>query len=140
MEKYQYSYGKEDFEDAKMIRQKVFVEEQGFNNEFDEIDKHAYHLVIYLDDHPVATGRMYQQDKQTVIFGRIAVLKQYRKLGLGRKVIEGLEKKAKELNFKQAHLSAQMQASKFYEKLGYCCYGNQYYDEWCLHISMNKCL
>ena len=34
---YRISYDKIDFNDAKIIRQRVFVEEQGFENEFDEI-------------------------------------------------------------------------------------------------------
>ena len=34
--------------DARLIRQQVFVEEQGFVNEFDDIDHEAYHAVIYL--------------------------------------------------------------------------------------------
>ena len=29
--------------DARLIRQQVFVEEQGFVNEFDDIDHEAYH-------------------------------------------------------------------------------------------------
>mgnify|MGYP000757946618 CR=1 FL=1 len=33
--------------DARLIRQQVFVEEQGFVNEFDDIDHEAYHAVIY---------------------------------------------------------------------------------------------
>ena len=32
--------------DARLIRQQVFVEEQGFVNEFDDIDHEAYHAVI----------------------------------------------------------------------------------------------
>ena len=44
---YRISYGKADFSDAKIVRQRVFVEEQGFENEFDEIDDFAYHLVVY---------------------------------------------------------------------------------------------
>lgn len=31
---------------AKYIREEVFVKEQGFHNEFDEIDSRAIHLVI----------------------------------------------------------------------------------------------
>ena len=34
-------------QDARIIRQEVFVEEQGFHHEFDEIDSRAWHLVLY---------------------------------------------------------------------------------------------
>ena len=46
---YKITYGKEDFTDARLIRQHVFVEEQGFENEFDEIDEYAYHYNRLID-------------------------------------------------------------------------------------------
>lgn len=33
--------------EAQKIREIVFMEEQGFHNEFDEIDSYATHLVLY---------------------------------------------------------------------------------------------
>ena len=34
-------------EDAMNIRRNVFMSEQGYKNEFDEIDNRALHIVIY---------------------------------------------------------------------------------------------
>ena len=45
--------------DARLIRQQVFVEEQGFVNEFDDIDAKAYHAVIY-------TGCLTKMAKRTL--------------------------------------------------------------------------
>ena len=135
---YQFNYGKEDFGDAEKIRQLIFVEEQGFENEFDEIDEHAYHVVVYQDNHAIATGRMYFEDEKTMILGRIAVIKEYRGTGLGNNVVKSLENKAKELNCTTVKLSAQQRAQMFYEKLGYHSIGEIYYDEWCPHITMSK--
>ena len=42
-------------DDVKIIRQKVFMEEQGFENEFDGIDDTAIHIVLYDEKTPVAT-------------------------------------------------------------------------------------
>ena len=133
-----FVFYKELIEDAKMIRQKVFVEEQGFENEFDEIDERAYHVVVYQDKCAIATGRMYFEDEKTMILGRIAVIKEYRGTGLGNKVVKSLENKAKELNCTTVKLSAQQRAQMFYEKLGYQPIGEVYYDEWCPHITMSK--
>lgn len=47
--------------DARLIRQQVFVEEQGFVNEFDDIDAKAYHAVIYTGGYPIATGRLFDR-------------------------------------------------------------------------------
>ena len=40
-------------EDAKAIRKAVFVEEQGFHNEFDQTDDASLHIVAYDGDEPV---------------------------------------------------------------------------------------
>lgn len=41
-------------EEAKMIRTKVFIEEQGVENEFDETDKNSIHIVIFESSNPIA--------------------------------------------------------------------------------------
>ena len=46
--------------DIISVRTKVFVEEQGFKNEFDDIDKTALHILCYIDKRPVAVGRIYK--------------------------------------------------------------------------------
>ncbi|WP_281518536.1 GNAT family N-acetyltransferase [Thomasclavelia cocleata] len=137
---YKITYGKEDFTDARLIRQHVFVEEQGFENEFDEIDEYAYHLVIYQNDEAIATGRMYEKDQETMILGRIAIIKECRKIGLGSKIVLRLENEAKQLGYIITQLSAQQRAQGFYEKLGYQTQGEVYYDEWCPHVTMKKLL
>ena len=45
--KYTLSKGLNNSPDARAIRQSVFVEEQGFEYEFDDIDEIALHLVLY---------------------------------------------------------------------------------------------
>lgn len=123
--------------DAKMIREKVFMEEQGFQNEFDDIDFKALHLVLYQEQKPVGCARMFEEDG-TMTLGRIAVLKEYRHLHLGSLILQHLERKAKELGFHKTQLSAQVRASDFYMKNGYAKEGEEYLDEYCPHIHMVK--
>ncbi len=129
-------------EDAAMIRRKVFMEEQGFEDEFDETDATAWHIVLYQNAEPVATGRAFpsREDSSIWILGRIAVLKEYRKLHLGREIIAGLEQTARQGRAIKTALSAQIQARPFYEKNGYIASGAVYYDESCPHIHMEKTL
>ena len=60
---------------AKLIREKVFVEEQGFENEFDKRDSACLHLVVFKDDKAVGCARMFDDHGQMTL-GRIAVLKE----------------------------------------------------------------
>lgn len=125
--------------DSIMIREKVFVKEQGFKKEFDDIDKNAIHLVIYENSSPIANGRLYKENNNYII-GRIAVLKEYRGKHIGQKIVKLLEQKAKELGGTKISLSAQCHAQSFYENLGYTAIGEIYLDESCEHIHMEKSL
>lgn len=126
--------------EIRFIREKVFVEEQGFQDEFDEADKSALHLVLYYNGKAVATGRILEENntEKTYTIGRVAVLLEYRKLRLGIKVLELLEKKAQEIGARKIKLSAQCRAQGFYEQGGYLPQGEVYYDEFCPHILMVK--
>lgn len=125
--------------EAGLIREEVFIKEQGFSSEFDETDNMCYHLLLTYGEAAAATGRMYKaENENTYILGRIAVLKPYRKKGCGSIVVKALEDKARELKGEKCRLSAQCQAVPFYEKLGYTAYGEEYLDEHCPHISMEK--
>ena len=44
----------EEFEQCRFVRTQVFIEEQGFSNEFDEMDQTAHHLLFLDDEKPVA--------------------------------------------------------------------------------------
>ena len=129
-------------QDAKDIRTQVFIEEQGFLCDFDEIDEKALHVVLYLDGVAAATGRAFPEEHDPTVWhlGRIAVRKNYRGQGLGLAVVRALESAAEKEGGRTIELSAQTQAQRFYEKAGYTARGGVYLDEHCPHIKMIKCL
>ncbi len=138
MYKVKFYKGKDHFEDAYSIREKVFIEEQGFQNEEDERDQTCIHLVLYDQDKPIACGRMYSEKDDQLTLGRIAVLPEYRKNKLGIKVMEELEFKGVIMGYNSFVLSAQVQAQGFYAQCGYEAVGEVYMDEHCPHITMCK--
>ena len=97
--------------------------------EFDEHDTpDTKYIVVLDDDFPVATCRLYELPEETdgegapvrpMMFGRIVVLPEYRKQGLGRLVVTEAEKWARELGCRKAVLDSRDVAVGFYEKLGY---------------------
>lgn len=126
-------------EEAREIRLEVFVREQGFENEFDDIDERCLHLVLYENGFPAAAGRLYKADGVYTL-GRVAVRKSFRGKGLGSEVIKLLEEKAREEGAERTVLSAQCRVRKFYESIGYTASGEVYLDEFCEHIHMEKLL
>ena len=139
MNEVRITQGLENAPDAAAIRREVFMEEQGFRSEFDDIDKRAYHAVIFTDGKASAAGRLFEGRSGWHI-GRVAVRKEFRGTGLGALVMMSLEEKAAQLGAERIRLSAQVRARGFYEKLGYTAEGDEYLDETCPHIAMYKIL
>ena len=127
---------------ARLIRQAVFGEEQGFANEFDDTDAIAWHIVLSVDGEPAACGRTFPKEgcDGTYIIGRVAVLPPFRGRRVGRMLMGALEAQAQKLGAQKIELSAQEQAMGFYQKLGYQAVGDLYNDEHCPHMLMVKIL
>lgn len=124
---------------ARILREEVFVREQGFLEEYDDIDATAWHAVLTVDGLPSATGRLFWDAVGGGWhIGRVAVAASARGRGLGAMVMEALERKALELGGDRAVLSAQCRAQGFYERIGYRAFGEVYLDEDCPHIDMEK--
>ena len=127
---------------AREIRKKVFIDEQGFQNEFDDIDRIAAHFVL-LDDlsAPIATCRVFKDEKTNAyILGRLAVVKERRGKGIGSLLVKKAAEYVKMLGGEQIQLHAQCQAEGFYAKLGYSSFGKVEDEEGCPHIWMRKML
>lgn len=126
-------------EDAVSVRIAVFVVEQGIPRE-EEIDEHddtAIHCVGYVDDTPVAAGRLVIADGYGKV-GRMAVLPSYRSRGLGRLVLDALEREASSHGIPLLKLSAQLSARRFYDRAGYTPVGDIYDEVGIPHIAMEK--
>ena len=120
--------------DAVLIRDEVFVDEQGFKNEYDEFEMKARHLVFYIDDAPVATCRYLMRDDGALL-GRIAVRKAFRGRGLGAQMIHEAEKF---IDCERILIHAQCRAREFYEKQGFSAFSEIDDEEGVPHIWMKK--
>ena len=126
-------------EDAKMIRQKVFMQEQGFVDEFDDTDLQATQIVLYDDGKPIAICRIFPgNEKNAFILGRLAVLKECRGKNIGAQMLQEAEKTVAKKDGTTILLHAQCRVQKFYEKCGYTVFGEVGEEEGCPHIWMKK--
>jgi predicted GNAT family N-acyltransferase len=128
--------------DAKLIRQEVFCDEQGYKNEFTGDDEGCWCLVLYLDGTPIATGRIQEVDPETYRIGRVAVRKPYRGRKVGTYLVKFLEVKIKTLGGRKVVLHSQLEKKGFYETLGYKVSGEGLidYEEGHPHVMMEKAL
>ena len=99
------------------IRTLVFVEEQHvpIELEWDEYDDKCIHVLAMQDNVALATGRLLE----TGHIGRMAVLKPYRKQGVGSKVLEQLLSIAESKNINYVFLHSQVDAIGFYKRFGF---------------------
>jgi predicted GNAT family N-acyltransferase len=126
-------------EEARKIRNEVFVKEQGFIEEFDKIDDVAKHMVMYEKEQPISTCRIYfNNKKQSFVVGRIAVVKEWRGKNIGARMLKSAEDTIRRDGGTSIVLSAQVRVVEFYEKQGYKKQGVVYLDEECPHIWMKK--
>lgn len=125
-------------QDARIIRQEVFVEEQGFHHEFDEIDSWAWHLVLYENGQAAGCCRLFSSNQPEVyILGRLAVRKSCRGRQYGEWLVREAEAWLRGRQVKRL-AAAQVRVRPFYEKLGFIASGDEYLDEYCPHIHMEK--
>ncbi len=117
------------------IRYQVFVEEQkvSIDEEIDDQDPSAIHWLAYgPKDSPIATGRLLTNGQ----VGRMAVLKPYRKRGVGASLMRNIIRYALEKSMNQLVLNAQVQAIPFYERFGFMAEGDEFIDAGIPHRHM----
>ncbi len=119
---------------AYSIRLTVFVHEQGVPEalELDTDDALAWHAVILDHGKAIATGRLLRNGK----IGRLAVLKEYRGLGLGSELLKTLVSYGRQEEIKQFFLHAQTTAIGFYERHGFNAIGLPFEAAGIDHIKM----
>lgn len=124
---------------AKAIREEVFVREQGFAEEFDEIDAKAVHILLFFGQKAIGTCRFFQSGG-TWLIGRVAVLREFRGKGCGKMLLQAAEQEMRKFGATSCSLHAQCRAMEFYARCGYFPCGEPFDEEGCPHILMQKLL
>lgn len=137
---YHWFDGNDNLQDAFAVRLEVFCDEQGYSPdmEFDETDRTARHIVAYVDGYAVATGRLFNVDQDTIVFGRIAVRKAWRGQGVGAAIVKAMLAEAEIAGAAKAVLDAQCRAIGFYETLGFTVTGEKHMDGHVVHQMMTR--
>jgi predicted GNAT family N-acyltransferase len=133
--------GPNDLEGAFEIRRRVFIDEQGVDPEieWDGQDETAIHAVATIGDHMVGTGRLLKTDDPEVVrIGRMAVVPEHRRRGIGETLLRALEEYASAHGALNATLHAQTYVTSFYESHGYVAEGEPFDEAGIEHIAMRK--
>ena len=122
---------------AGPIRFSIFVGEQNVppGIELDEKDADCRHAVAYDQaGKAIGTGRLLPDGR----IGRMAVVKEWRRQGVGAAILDALVEEARRCGHKEVVLSAQLQAADFYRGHGFEAEGKVYQEAGILHQAMRK--
>ena len=122
---------------AGPLRFAIFVGEQNVPQgiELDDQDAQCVHAVAFdVDGKPIGTGRLLPEG----LIGRMAVVKEWRRMGVGAAIIEALMGEARKRGDVEVTVSAQLQAAEFYRGFGFAAEGKIYEEAGILHQAMRK--
>lgn len=120
----------------KMVREEVFIKEQHVpvTLEWDGLDETAQHLLAVNDaGEAIGCARLIGDGS----IGRMAVLKPWRGLGVGRALLTKAVSLYQQQGIEKITVSAQVHAIPFYEKAGFMVCSGTYLDADILHVDMH---
>lgn len=126
--------------EALLIREEVFVQEQGVPLEL-EIDDHdgiCWHALARVDDLPAATARLVTLDADRIKIGRVATRQPYRHRGLASQLVQLLMEHGRRQGHTEAVLDSQLAAMPLYEALGFVAEGEIFMDADLPHRRMRR--
>jgi predicted GNAT family N-acyltransferase len=123
---------------ASPIRFQVFVREQRVpaEIELDDMDAPSLHAIAFENAKPIGTGRLLPDGH----IGRMAILKEWRRRGIGAAILKALIDAAERRGDREIALSAQLHAVEFYRTHGFEPVGDVYEEAGIPHQAMVRAL
>lgn len=133
-------YGTPEYETSIDIRNEAFRKPWGLDIRDEDLtgDKDMTMFGAYLDGKMIATVFLAEEDTKTARIKSVAILEDYRRLGLGRFLMNYIEDIARKKGYKKANLMGRVSVEGFYHKLGYKTISEPYDYHTIPHIDMTK--
>jgi len=122
------------------VRLQVFVEEQGISEELelDDIDQEALHMVVKDGERVIGTARVLFLTANQAKIERMAILKPFRRRGIGRGIMSFLNEELRNKQVEQVVLHAQYAVVAFYKSCGFEESGLPFQEAGIKHIKMER--
>ena len=128
---------KEEYNEILDVRNIVFIREQNVpsQTEFDGLDKESTHVIVKFKNKTIGCARIRSFDGKMKL-ERIAILKEYRDKGFGKRLMEYLILYCKQRNATEIVMHAQYYLKSFYEGFGFKTRGEAFIEAGIKHIEM----
>jgi predicted GNAT family N-acyltransferase len=125
---------------AFTVRRAVFIIEQNIaeEEEYDGLDDKSLQFIARSSRKVIGTARVRFLSPEHAKIERMAVLKQYRRQGIGIHILNYIEAALRTRLVTEAILHAQMVAVPFYKACGFTTVGDTFYEAGIEHIKMQK--
>ena len=139
-QEYDLAPGGAGLRDSFEVRRLVFVEEQGIPEQlvFDGLDDDALHLTVRDGGRVLATARVRFVGDSQAKLERMAVLRQFRRMGTGRGMVSFLSSELAGRQVRELVLHAQRDAVEFYRSCGFEEQGLPFREAGIEHVRMGK--
>jgi len=139
---YKLVENKGELNHAFEVRRQVFVEEQGIpeNIVFDDPEGEAIHIVAKDGKRIVGTARIQFLGAKQAKLERMAVLKPFRNMGIGKGIMSFIAEELKSKQVEQVILHAQHGAVEFYKECGFKELGLPFWEAGIKHTKMGRAL
>lgn len=142
MEKINYKLvtSEQELKEALAVRREVFIEEQGIplEIELDEHDQEALHMVVEDGKRVIGTARIQFLTPLQAKIERMAVLKSFRRQGIGSGMISLLNDELKKRKIAEIVLHAQYPVVPFYRSRGFRETGAPFLEAGIKHRKMQR--
>jgi len=137
---YKFVENERELKGAFEVRRQVFTEEQNVPEalEFDRHDREALHVVVKDGEGVIGTARVLFLANSQAKLERMAILKPFRRRGIGRGIISFLNEELKNRGVAQVILHAQCAAAAFYKSCGFEESSSPFWEVGIKHIKMQK--
>lgn len=115
-------YGSKEYLETLDLRNEVFRKPWGLDIKDDNLeeDKNMDMYGLYLENNRlIGTIFLLHKDQETAQIKTLALLEEFRGIGLGKYLMDFIEDKISSKGYKKAFLMGRVSAKPFYEKLGY---------------------
>ena len=122
------AFGTNRYNQTLLLRDRVMRKPLGLSIQNDDLsfEKHATILAVFDTDTLLGMGVLDFIDETTASICFLCVDTSLQKGGIGRAIVEDMEKRALQHGVKKICLEARITAKDFYDKLGYQEYGDIY--------------
>jgi len=137
---YKFVENEGELKGAFEVRRQVFVEEQNIPEalEFDRLDGEAPHVVAKDGERVIGTARVLFLTNSQAKLERLAILRPFRRRGIGRGIISFLNEELRNRGVEQVILHAQCVAAAFYRSCGFERSSSPFWEVGIKHIKMQK--